>query len=42
MYLTVKNNTLGPGEMAQWLRAFVPLTEDRGLIPNTHMVAHNQ
>lgn len=27
--------------MAQWLRSLTSLLEDPGLIPGTHMVAHN-
>jgi hypothetical protein len=27
--------------MAQWLRALALLPEDSGLIPSTHMMAHN-
>ena len=27
--------------MAQWLNMLVTRTEDTGLIPNTHLVAHN-
>lgn len=30
-----------PGEMVHPLRAFAPLAEDRGLVPNTQMVADN-
>jgi hypothetical protein len=30
------------GEIAQWFRVLVVLQEDPGLIPSTHMVAHNQ
>ena len=29
------------GETAQWLRAWVALIEDPGLVPSTHMVAQN-
>jgi hypothetical protein len=29
------------GEEEKWLRADVALVEDPGLIPSTHMVAHN-
>jgi hypothetical protein len=28
-------------EMVQWLRAFVALAQDLGLVLNTHMVAHD-
>jgi hypothetical protein len=31
----------GTGEIAQWLRALGALPEGLGLIPSTHMVAHN-
>lgn len=30
----------GAGEMGPWLRAFVALMGDLGLVPCTHMVAH--
>jgi hypothetical protein len=29
------------GEMAQWSRALAALAEDLGLVPSTHMMAHN-
>ena len=32
---------VGPGEMTQWLRAVAALLEDLGLIPSTHIAAHN-
>jgi hypothetical protein len=28
-------------EVAQWLRALVPLAEGMGAVPSTHMVAHS-
>lgn len=28
-------------EIAQWLRAFVALTEDLGAVPSTHIMVHN-
>lgn len=31
----------GAGKITQWLRALASLAEDPGLIPKTHMVAHN-
>lgn len=31
----------GVGEMAEWLRILVVLSEDMGLIPSTHIAAHN-
>jgi hypothetical protein len=31
----------GPGEMVQWLRASVVLSEDPSSVPSIHMVAHN-
>ena len=37
---TKQNKTkYGAGEMAQWLRALAALSEDLGLILNTHLVA---
>ena len=32
---------IGTGEMAQKLRALAALAEDLGVIPSTHMAAHN-
>ena len=29
------------GEVTQWLRALAALPEDPGLIPSTHITAHN-
>lgn len=37
----IKKHYMGNGEMALRLRALVALVEDLGLIPNTHMMAHN-
>ena len=37
----LKDNNAGAGEIAQWLRAPAALPEDPGLIPSTHVVAHN-
>ena len=31
----------GAGEVAHWFRALVALAEELGLIPSTHMEAHN-
>ena len=31
--------TLGPGEMAQWLKASATLAEDLGSVPSTRMMA---
>lgn len=36
-----KNFRLYTGEMAQWQRALVALEKDSGLVPSTHMIAHN-
>jgi hypothetical protein len=33
--------TLGAGEMAQWLKALASIPEYPGSIPSTHMEAHN-
>lgn len=33
---------LGAGELARWLRAFVALTEDLGLVSNTHIHGASQ
>jgi hypothetical protein len=35
-----KKRDWGPREMAQELRALVPLPEDPGSIPSTYMAAH--
>jgi hypothetical protein len=37
----IKPDTLGTGEMAQWLRAPPVLPEVLSSIPSNHMVAHN-
>jgi len=37
----LKENLLGAGEMAQWLRALTAYPEVLSSIPSTHMVAHN-
>ena len=34
-------NPSWPGEMAQWFRALVALTEDQGSSLSTHVAAHN-
>jgi hypothetical protein len=36
-----KNKDLGTGEMIQGLRALSVLPKNQGLIPSTHMAAHN-
>ncbi|KAK7798640.1 hypothetical protein U0070_002731 [Myodes glareolus] len=38
---SLKKKIPGAGEMAQRLRALTALPEDPGLIPSTHMAAHN-
>jgi hypothetical protein len=38
---SLKENNVGAGEMAQWLRALTALPEDPSSIPSNHMVAHN-
>ena len=35
-----KNRSFGAGEMAQWLRAFAALAEDRSSVPSTPTMAH--
>jgi hypothetical protein len=37
----LKNVTSGVGEMAQWLRALVPLSEDPGSILSNNMVTYS-
>jgi len=37
----MQNKSPGTGAAAQWLGAHIRLAEDAGLLPNTHMVAHN-
>ena len=37
----LKRDTLGAGEMGQWLGPLMVLPEDLGSIPSTHMAAHN-
>lgn len=39
--LDTKIGQSGTGEMTQWLRALAALPEDPGLIPSTHVAAHN-
>jgi hypothetical protein len=36
-----ESKCIGAGEMARGLRALIALAEDTGLIPSTHMMAHN-
>lgn len=36
-----KTPVSGVGEMVQWLRSFVALSEDPSLIPRTYIVVHN-
>lgn len=36
-----KRHKEGAGDMAQWLKALAALAEDLGLIPRTHVSAHN-
>jgi hypothetical protein len=31
----------GPDKMAQWLKALTDFAENPGLVPSTHMTAHN-
>ena len=38
---TYKDSLGWVAEMAQHLRAFVAFAEDLGLVPSTHMTAHN-
>jgi hypothetical protein len=37
----MRKKSAGAGEMAQWLRVLVDLSEDPGLIPSSHTTAHN-
>jgi hypothetical protein len=37
----VKKQTLGAGEIVQWLRALTDLPKDPGSIRSTHMAVHN-
>jgi hypothetical protein len=40
-YSAIKNNDIGAGEMAQWLRALTALLKVLSSNPSNHMVAHN-
>lgn len=41
MKLCFKKQTSGAEEVDQWLRACAAREKDPGLIPSTHVVAHN-
>ena len=41
VFYSSTSNSLGAGEMAQWLRALTALPEVLSSIPSNHMVAHN-